>query len=68
MPPWDITPIPPKTENISITVTLAPPRPASSAADNPDIPAPTIVTGVLYGVYFYIIFRLKTKFYSLFRR
>src|SRR5712691_11279225 len=39
--PCDITAWPPKTDDISITTTFAPPRPSSSAADNPDIPAPT---------------------------
>ena len=34
---------PPKTEAISITVTFAPRRPSSNAADSPEMPAPIII-------------------------
>src|SRR5690349_13091621 len=42
--PCDMTACPPNTDDMSTTVTFAPPRPSSSAADNPDIPAPTTIT------------------------
>lgn len=44
--PCDMTACPPKTDDMSITVTRDPPRPRSSAADNPEIPAPTTITSV----------------------
>src|SRR5438046_390302 len=44
MLPWDITACPPKTLDISTTVTFAPPRPRSSAAASPEVPAPTTIT------------------------
>ena len=37
---------PPNTDDISTTITRAPLRPSSSAADNPAIPAPTTITSV----------------------
>src|SRR5262245_61049143 len=42
--PCDMTACPPNTEDMSITVTFAPLRPSSSAADSPEIPAPTTTT------------------------
>ena len=42
--PCDMTAWPPNTDDISMTVTRAPLRPSSSAADNPEIPAPTMIT------------------------
>ncbi len=42
--PSDITAWPPKTEAISTTTTRAPPRAASSAAERPEMPAPTMMT------------------------
>src|SRR5579863_9585257 len=45
--PCDMTACPPKTDDMSTTVTFAPPRPSSSAADNPEIPAPTTITSAV---------------------
>src|SRR5260221_14770630 len=42
--PCDMTACPPNTDDMSITLTFAPPRPRSSAADNPEMPAPTTIT------------------------
>ena len=45
--PWDMTACPPNTDDMSMTVTRAPPRPRSNAAVNPEIPAPTTTTSVV---------------------